>query len=76
MLFVTHQFDFADSFHKRHGDTTLFLRAERQPDGRRNYTLAVAEPLPTSFGADIYYRLGGWLDDDDCSLGSVATSEP
>ena len=64
VFFVTHQFDFAESFHNRHAESTLFLRAERQPDGRRNYKLAVAEPLPTSFGEDLYYRLGGWLDDD------------
>jgi hypothetical protein len=64
VFFVTHQFDFAESFHRQHADITLFLRAERQPDGRRNYKLAVADPLPTSFGEDLYYRLGGWLDDD------------
>jgi hypothetical protein len=22
----------------------------------------VKEPLPTSFGEDLYYRLGGWLE--------------
>ena len=39
-------------------DSTLFLRAERQPAGRRDYKLAVKDPLPTSFGEDLYYRLG------------------
>jgi hypothetical protein len=43
---------------------TLLLRAECQPDGRRNFKLAVKDPLPTSFGEDIYYRLGGWLAED------------
>ena len=64
VFFVTHRFDFAERFHRQHSDSTLFLRAERQPDGRRNYKLAVKEPLPTSFGEDLYYRLGGWLDED------------
>jgi DNA mismatch repair ATPase MutS len=64
VVFVTHQFDFAESFHRQHPDTTVFLLAERQHDGRRSYKLAVAAPLPTSFGEDIYYRLGGWLNDD------------
>lgn len=59
-FFVTHQFDLAESFRLRHRDSTLFLRAERQPDGRRNFKLTAAEPLPTSFGQDIYYRIGGW----------------
>jgi hypothetical protein len=33
------------------------------PDGRRDYKLAVKDPLPTSFGEDLYYRLGGWLEE-------------
>jgi hypothetical protein len=64
VFFVTHRYDFAESFHRQHAASTLFLRAERQPDGRRNYKLAVKEPLPTSFGEDLYYRLGAWLDED------------
>jgi len=63
VFFVTHRFDFADRFHRQHARSTLFLRAERGPDGRRNYKLAVKEPLPTSFGEDLYYRLGAWLDE-------------
>jgi DNA mismatch repair ATPase MutS len=61
VCFVTHQFDIADSFRRdRHG-TTLFLRAPRQADGQRTFRLEVADPLPTSFGQDIYDRIGGWL---------------
>jgi DNA mismatch repair ATPase MutS len=63
VFFVTHRFDFAESFYRQHAGSTLFLRAERQPDGRRNYKLAVKDPLPTSFGEDLYYRLGAWLDE-------------
>jgi hypothetical protein len=65
VFFVTHRFEFADRFHRQHARSTLFLRAERWPDGRRNYKLAVKEPLPTSFGEDLYYQLGGWLDEDE-----------
>lgn len=65
VFFVTHQFDFAESFRLQHADSTLFLRAERQSDGRRNFKLAVAEPLPTSYGEDIYYRIGGWMGERD-----------
>jgi DNA mismatch repair ATPase MutS len=61
VCFVTHQFDFADSFRREQPGTTLFLRAPREPDGQRTFRLEVAEPLPTSFGADIYHRIGGWL---------------
>jgi hypothetical protein len=64
VFFVTHRFDFAERFHRQHAGSTLFLRAERQPDGRRNYKLTVKDPQPTSFGEDLYYRLGAWLDED------------
>lgn len=60
VFFVSHQFDFADSFHRQQPDATLFLRAPRQPDGRRTFKLVPAEPLPTSYGQDIYDRIGGW----------------
>jgi hypothetical protein len=64
VFFVTHRYGFAEHFHREHAALTLFLRAERQADGRRSYKLAVKPPLPTSFGEDLYYRLGGWLDED------------
>jgi hypothetical protein len=62
VFFVTHQFDFADSFHRERPDSALFLRAPRQPGGQRTFQLTVSGPLPTSYGADIYHRIGGWLD--------------
>jgi DNA mismatch repair ATPase MutS len=67
VFFVTHQFDFADSFRRQLPDATLFLRAPRQADGTRTFKLAVAEPLPTSYGEDIYVRIGGWLGEPDVS---------
>lgn len=65
VLLVTHHFDLADSFHRQSPYPTLFLRALRQPDGRRDFKLAAAPPLPTSYGADIYHRIGGWLGERD-----------
>ena len=62
VFFVTHRFSFAERFHRQQA---LFLRAERQPGGGRNYKLAVKDPLPTSFGEDLYWRLGGWLDEEN-----------
>jgi DNA mismatch repair ATPase MutS len=64
VFFVTHRFDFAQSFSDDYAAQTLFLRAERRSDSRPNYKLVVKEPLPTSFGEDVYYRLGGWLEED------------
>jgi hypothetical protein len=74
VFFVTHRFGFADRFRRQHRDCTLFLRAERQPDGSRNYKLAVKDPLPTSYGEDLYYRLGGWLEEDK-ALTPAATPD-
>jgi len=78
VFFVTHRFEFAERFHREDPRAALFLRAEREPDGRRTYKLAVREPLPTSFGEDLYHQLGGWLDEDDerlnqdrCASGPV-----
>ncbi len=61
VFFVTHLFDFAASFGRQRPESSLFLRAPRLSDGRRTFKLAVAEPLPTSYGQDIYDRIGGWL---------------
>jgi hypothetical protein len=60
----THRFDFADRFRRQPDAGTLFLRADRGPDGSRSYKLAANPPLPTSFGPDLYYRLGCWLEED------------
>jgi DNA mismatch repair ATPase MutS len=62
VVFVTHHFDLADSLRHQQAHPALFLRAPRQPDGRRDFKLVPAPPLPTSHGADIYHRIGGWLD--------------
>jgi hypothetical protein len=74
VFFVTHRFDFADRFRRQQAHPSLFLRAERRPDGQRNYKLAVKDPLPTSFGEDLYYRLGGWLDEDQAGHAQSAAT--
>ena len=72
VFFVTHRFGFADRFRRQHAYPALFLRAERQPDGRRNYKLAEKDPLPTSYAEDLYYRLGGWLGAADQTAPSAS----
>jgi MutS domain V len=59
VFFVTHLFDLADGFYREELATALFLRAERQPDGRRTFRLVAGEPLPTSYGEDSYRRVFG-----------------
>lgn len=59
ILFVTHLYDLANGLHRQHDPHALFLRAERRPDGRRTFQLTEGEPLPTSYGPDLYHRIFG-----------------
>lgn len=56
VAYVTHLYDLAHRYQQRHAETTLFLRADRGTDGRRPFRLTEAEPLPTSYGEDLYWR--------------------
>lgn len=71
MFFVTHHFDLADSLRRQRTHPALSLRAPRQPDGQRTFKLTVADPLPTSYGVDIYHRIGGWHGQDGQTSGST-----
>lgn len=57
MFFVTHLFEFTHGLHERKLQNATFLRAERQEDGTRTYTLKEAAPLQTSYGQDVYDRI-------------------
>ncbi len=59
VFFVTHLHDFAERLHAARPPWALFLRAERRADGRRTFRMIEAEPLPTSFGRDLYARIFG-----------------
>jgi hypothetical protein len=74
VFFVTHLFDLADGFYQEELATALFLRAERQPDGRRTFRLVGGEPLPTSYGEDSYRRVFGAAPDP--APATVADSRP
>lgn len=59
VFFVTHLYDFARGLWEEKRPGPLFLRAEREPDGRRTFRVKPGEPLPTSHGADVYQRVFG-----------------
>jgi DNA mismatch repair ATPase MutS len=59
VFFVTHLYDLADTLHRDPPAQTLFLRAERTPDGGRTFRIVPGEPLPTSYGEDSYRRIFG-----------------
>ncbi len=54
VFFVTHMFEFANACFESYNDNGVFLRAERKTGGKRTFKLTVGEPLPTSFGKDVY----------------------
>jgi hypothetical protein len=59
VFFVTHMYDFAHGVHAAARDDTMFLRADRQPDGTRTFKLVQGAPLATSFGEDLYRKIFG-----------------
>jgi hypothetical protein len=59
VFYVTHLNHLAQQLYGVRAPDVLFLRAERRPDGSRSFKLEEAEPLPTSFGEDLYLRVFG-----------------
>jgi len=57
VVFVTHHYDLARSLYDRHAGDALFLRAQRGAGAQRTFRMDEAEPLPTSFGEDVYRRV-------------------
>lgn len=62
VLFVTHLYEFASTLPSRRVGDTLFLRAERKPDGTRTFKLVEGEPFETSYGEDLYRQVFGTGD--------------
>jgi hypothetical protein len=59
VCYVTHLFDLAHGFYREPPGPALFLRAERQVDGTRTFRVLEGEPLPTSYGEDVYRQVFG-----------------
>lgn len=61
---VTHLYDLAHELRQARSDRSAFLRAERRPDGRRTFNVIPGDPLPTSYGPDLYHNIFGTEDLD------------
>lgn len=59
VICVTHLFALAHSLYQAESSAALFLRAERHEDGQRTFRVVEGEPLPTSYGQDLYRRIFG-----------------
>jgi len=70
VLYVTHMFDLAKGFYRRKMNDALFLRAERLAEGQRIFRLVAAEPLPTSYGQDLYRLVFGPGPDGTSAAGA------
>lgn len=58
-FFVTHLYAFARHAFEDPPAGTLFLRAQREPDGTRTFRIVPGEPLETSFAQDVYREVFG-----------------
>lgn len=54
VFYVTHMYELARRFYERTLTNALFLRGEHRADGSRTFRMIEAEPVPTSFGEDVY----------------------
>ena len=59
VAYVTHLYDLAESCYAHNAGEAVFLRAQRRPDGQRTFRLPEGEPLPTSYGEDLYRQVFG-----------------
>ncbi len=57
VFYVTFLYEFARHFYEGRADNTIFLRAERLPDGRCTFRLKEARPEETSYGVALYDRI-------------------
>jgi hypothetical protein len=67
IFYVTHLYDLALSYYEKGTDAALFLRAERQEDGTRTFKVIEGEPLPTSYGEDLYRQTFGPIEQTERS---------
>ncbi len=57
IFFVTHLWEFASGMFEKHMEGSIFLRAERRPNGLRTFKVLQGEPQQTSYGEDLYHRV-------------------
>lgn len=72
IFFVTHFYELARYFDEHESNTSVFLRAERMPDGTRTFRMQLAKPQATSYGQDLYRRVFG----EDSSPGDTSIDAP
>lgn len=59
VTYVTHMYDLAAGLARADAPRAVFLRAERTDEGGRTFRVVPGDPLPTSFGGDVFRRVFG-----------------
>lgn len=57
VFFVTHMFELSNHFYNEDKKEYLFLRANRDETGKRDFKIIKAPPLKTSYAKDIYEKI-------------------
>ena len=57
VAFVSHQYDFANSFLAEEATAVVFLRADMGLDGKPDYRLRAGVPLSTAYGPGLYRKI-------------------
>jgi hypothetical protein len=77
VIFVTHMYELSRRLLADPVAPTLFLRAERLPDGQRTFKVVEGEPMATSYGEDSYRRIFGARPTiGDATAGTAAEGAP
>jgi DNA mismatch repair ATPase MutS len=58
-FYVTHLYEFPRGIYDQKMENAIFLRADRQADGKRTFKLIEGGPLQTSYGEDLYKSVFG-----------------
>lgn len=53
-FYVTHNYEFSRELFRENSPENIFLRADREGDGRRTFSLREGEPLKTGYALDLY----------------------
>lgn len=59
VVFVTHFFDLSRGLYEQRLPHAMFLKAQRETDGRRTHRIVEGEPERTSYGKDLYDQVFG-----------------
>ena len=76
VVVVTHLYDLAHRLYIDRTPGAVFLRAPRTDDGRRTFHLEPGEPLPTSYGKDVFRQVFGTDAGLPDTPGTSATHHP